>query len=303
VLYLKVFRAIVLALMALALIKSDRRAIVFGILWFWITLLPALPLVAHFLQYYLFLPVVGLALLVAVAFAWLYDRLARLQTAVAAAVIVCAFGGLLYVTSRSIRAQIRDNGLLGGSARIASSTLSDLKRLYPTLPSKSALFFLDSNLPLTWHHDFGGLIRMAYRDDSISTLYQSVEGSIPETQDLLVFGIDNSRLTDETPSYRRNPLKFAKFVPSNLKLALSTPRVAGRDKYTLTIQELRNTIVRVAYTVNEGPLETFGVALDAEGKVTFEVSPATKRGTYRFEAFKVAGTTDWVHAGETLTVY
>jgi len=241
---------------------------------------------------------------VGVSFAWLYDRLSRLQTAVAAAVIVCAFGGLLYVTSRSIRAQIRDNWLLGGSARMASNTLSDLKRLYPTLPDKPVLFFFDAGQPLLWHHDSGGLIRMAYGRNDISALYETQEGSIPEIPNAFVFRVENGRLADLTTAYQRNPLMFAKFKSSDLRLSLSTPKVAaGRDKYTLSIPQLGKAALRVAYTIDGGPLETFGTILDADGKVTFEVSPYTKRGVYRFEAFKVAGGTEWIRAGETLTVY
>jgi hypothetical protein len=304
VLCLKLFRALLLALTVFALIKSDRRGVLLGVLWFWITLLPALPLVAHFLPYYLFLPSVGLSLIAGAAFVWLYDAMRRIHPAVAAAVIVLAFGGLLYASSRSARAQIRDNAILGESARTGFDTLNDLKRLYPTLPSKSVLFFLDGHEPLSWHHDSGGLIRMAYGNDEISALYESADGVIPEIPGVIVLSVSNGRLTDETASYRRNPLKFAKLAPSNFKFALSTPQVAaGRDKYTLSVPQLSNTSIRVAYTIDDGPLETFGVTLDSEGKVTLDVSPNTRRGLYRFEAFKIADGMDWIRIGENLTVY
>jgi hypothetical protein len=86
--YLKFFRALVFLLIAVVLIRSDRKSILFGAAWFWITLFPALPLIRHFLPYYLFLPGVGLSLIVGIVFAWSYDALSRIHTSIAAAIIV-----------------------------------------------------------------------------------------------------------------------------------------------------------------------------------------------------------------------
>jgi hypothetical protein len=146
--YLKFFRALIFVLLAVSLIRSDRNLILFGFAWFWVTLLPALPLVAHFFPYYLFLPVIGLSLVVGLVFTALHDRLRRVQPVLAAAIIVLVFGGVLVVTSRSIEGDIRNNSLLGASANIALNTLSDLKGLHPVLPATTTIFFADANEPV-----------------------------------------------------------------------------------------------------------------------------------------------------------
>src|SRR5205823_6642044 len=116
---------------------------------------------SHFLQYYLFLPIVGLALIVGAVLVWLYDVLRRLQPLVAGAAIALVLGGVLAATNRTIQGDIRDNQLLGGSSRAALNTLTDLKQFYPSLPAKTTLYFEDALEPLTWQHDSGGLIKMA----------------------------------------------------------------------------------------------------------------------------------------------
>jgi hypothetical protein len=44
-------------------------------------------------------------------------------------------------------------------------------------------------------------------------------------------------------------------------------------------------------------------ALDEEGKVTFDVSSDIRRGTYKFLAFNISGTADWIRADRILTVH
>src|SRR4029079_8765713 len=90
---LKVFRVLVLGLAVLALLRPERKVIALGIVWFWITILPALPLIAHFVPYYLFLPVAGLSLVVGAGFIWLYDALSRIRPALAAATIAILLAG------------------------------------------------------------------------------------------------------------------------------------------------------------------------------------------------------------------
>jgi len=197
--YLKLFRALVFGLIIMVLIKPERKLILFGLAWFWITILPALPLISHFLTYYLFLPVVGLSLVIGTVFARLYDVLSRIHKAVAFASILAIFGGLLYVTSYSIRTHIERNSLLGGSAESAFNTLQDLKRLYPNLPVGARLYFVDANEIVSWNHDSGSLIRMAYGTDQISTLYQSLNDLLSsDGGNTLVFRVHNGRLIDET---------------------------------------------------------------------------------------------------------
>jgi hypothetical protein len=200
--YLKFFRALICALILAALAGPERKIVLFGMAWFWITIFPALPLVAHFIPYYLFLPLAGLSLVVGVVTAWLYDKVSRIQLHVAAATIVLLFGGSLYVNDRMIKADIRDNRLLGASAKVAGSTLEDLKRFYPVLPDGATLYFADAAERVDWEHDSGSLIRMAYDTDKISVLYESQGDSLaPFTPNALVFRVRNGRLIDRTAEY------------------------------------------------------------------------------------------------------
>jgi len=302
--YLRLFRLLTLVLMVLALFGRQRKTVLFGFAWFWIGMIPALPLVAHFLRYYVFLPVVGLSLAVGVVFASLYDWLRRFQPLLSSTAIILTFGGVLYVTSRGIRNNIRNNSLLGISSRIASNTLNDLKGFHSTLPAGATLYFMDAKEPLGWQHDFGGLVKMAYRTDQISTLYQSRGDSVyPDTRDLIVLGVANGRLLDETERFLSDPTVIMKFVESDLRIDLSRHEViAGKDKYELRIEGLSKTEVLIAYTVNDGPLEIFSTWLDAESKVAFEVSRGTPKGMYKFWAFKVSNSNDWVRTKQALTV-
>src|SRR5262249_8292711 len=99
-----------------------------------------------------------------------------------------------------------------------------------------------------------------------------------------------------------NPAVFMKFVNSGFRLELSAAEVTTGDNYTLTIENVSDMPVRIAYTIDRGPLETFRAALDSDGKVTFRISPETRKGMYRFVAFNVSGNNDWVRAERTLTV-
>lgn len=192
--YVKFFRLLVLALLALMLIRPERNIVLFGIAWFWIALLPALPIATHFAPYYLFVPIMGLSLSLGIAFALAYDLARSIQPQLAAAAIVLLFGCLLYVNSRAIRGDIRDNPILGDSARLAYDTLTDLRRLYPALPAGTVLFFVDGKQSIQWAHDSGNLIKMAYGNDEIKVLYQSGGDPLPAGRDVEVVEIHDGHL-------------------------------------------------------------------------------------------------------------
>jgi hypothetical protein len=200
--YLHFFQILTLALIAVTLVKPERKIILFGLAWFWIAVLPALPIATHFVPNYLFVPIVGLSIVVGVVFSTAYNALRSIQPLCAAASIVIVFAGLLYVNSRSIRGDIRDNRILGGSAKLAADTLTDLKRLYPTLPAEATLYFADADESLQWEHDSGGLLRMAYGDDNIKVLYESQGVSLPKATDVTVFDIRKGHLFPRTGQHQ-----------------------------------------------------------------------------------------------------
>lgn len=303
--FLKLFRLLVLALAAAAVvIGSNRRSVIFGIAWFWLALVPALPLVSHFLPYYLFLPVIGLGLVVGSALGWVYDLLERVQPVVAAAVVIALCAGIVTATNRSIRGEIADNSLLGGSSKLASNSLSDLRHLYPSLPDDVTLYFADAGQSLVWQHDLGGLIRMAYGNDRIAALYESNGDRLPpDATNAVVLELRDGRLVDRSKQFRSEPGRYMKFEESGRSLELSANQViAGADKYSIRIPQAANVQIKVAYAIDDGPLEFFSADLDAEGKAAFDVKSGTRTGFYRFWGYQVAGQKSWIRANQTLAV-
>jgi hypothetical protein len=194
--------------------------------------------------------------------------------------------------------------LLGGSAKLAEDTLHDLKRFYPTISPRATIYFADADEHLEWAHDYGGLVKMAYGMDRISTMYQS-QGDVLSSAVVgpLVFQVRNGHLLNETEFSRTNSAKLITFGDSDLQLRLSTADViAGQGRYALKVDRLLNKPIQVAYTVNDGPLQTFTTTLDAVGEVSFDVSRDTKPGVYKFWAFKTATEDSWIRADQTLRV-
>jgi hypothetical protein len=302
--YLKFIRVVVFILIAVMLFSAQRKLLLFGWAWFWITLIPALPLVTHFMPYYLFLPVAGLSLVVGVVLTGLYDWTARWrQQILGGVVVVLLLGGVLVVTARSIRADIENNALLGGSSRLAWNTLNDLKTSHPNLPVGITLYFMDAHEPLAWHHDFGGLIRMAYPGGTFSTLYHTNGDRLfPDAGNVFVYEVRDGRLQDATSRYRSLPDIFMTLEDAGFGFGLSAREAVAGDRYTLAIDGLKNVAVRIAYTLNDGPIEFFTAYLNGDGKVTFDVSPKTDKGEYKFSFFKPVGSDHWFRSDATLTI-
>jgi len=305
--YLKIFRFLVAALSLALLITSERRMVAIGAVWFAITILPALPLRDHLIPYYLFLPIAGLSLVVGAAFAWIYDVLRRRQPVAAGAILFMTFAGMVYVTSRSIRGDIRDNGLLGGSADLAFSSLTDLKRLYPAMPAKTTIYFDDLEEPLSWEHNNGGLIKMAYNEEQITSLYASLgdAAAVSGNNNTIFLGMHGKHLVDETSEYLAHPERFVHYIDSALyKLDVHPADVdAGHGRYFLAISGLHNVPVSIVYALNDGPPEAFTVGLDAEGQITFDVSSGTRKGAYRFLGFNISGHKEWIRTDKSVTVH
>jgi hypothetical protein len=207
--FLEGFRVLVLAGGLVLLMTTRRNLLLFGFAWFFITLLPALPLANHFLPYYTFVPIAGLSLIVGTVLAWVHDSLCRVHRFAALAFVVLMLAGTLYATNRAIRQEIQDNLLLGGSAQLALNSVNDMKRLYPALPPNANLYFDDTSDPLAWSQSVGGLLRMAYGVD-LSVHYASAGDPLPawERDKTIVIGIRNKHLFDETALYGLIPAQF-----------------------------------------------------------------------------------------------
>jgi hypothetical protein len=287
--------------------RQQRNIVVFGVAWFIVTILPVLPLRNHLIPYYLFLPLAGLALIVGLGCGWLYDALKSFNPSVGAAAVVAVFATEIFVIGPGIEKDIRENRLLGGSAELAQNSLADMKRLYPELPPNAAVYFNDLSEPLYWDQDWGGLLKLGYRRADPTFGYASEDDLfLPRKDDIpLVFGVRNKHLVDETAAYRLNPGKFIDYVEArNYAMNLSkTDVIAGKESYSLTIDGIRDTVVRVTYRLNAESTATFDARLDSNGTITFPVSADARKGVYRFIAFNIPPQKGWIPANATITVH
>jgi hypothetical protein len=182
------FAAAQMLLIVYALARGERKSLLFGFAWFWIAVSPALPLMNHFLPYYLFLPVAAFALIVGASWNRLYEdcseRSPRLAQFAGGAIAVV----LLLVCVRTSRSEATNNFLLGASSRIAETSVNDMKALYPTLPPGATVFIdSDAQPDLFFHHSSGQLFRMVYGDETLQFKYSSLKESPPPGALKLVF--------------------------------------------------------------------------------------------------------------------
>ena len=282
--------------------------ILYGAAWFLLTALPALPLVNHFLPYYLFLPMVGVSLLLGFEFTWAADRLARLHWFAAASMIAILFGGLLIACSAGIHADIENHRLLGGSADISSRSLGGLMQLYPELPPKATIYIEDSEEPLAWDHSWGGLIQMAYGRDDITVIYSSVGYALglPDRKILseaIVLKYGGGKLSDETAAFRKAALPYIPLTTSAIHtLSLSSQKVRPRGSFSIEVAGAHDVVVKIAYIIDNGPTQVFDVHLDHQGHSRMDISEGTRKGSYRFVAFKITSENTWIQSDATITV-
>src|SRR5207248_1941063 len=139
----------------------------------------------------------------------------------------------------------------------------DLMAIYPKLPPKATFFFNDTEEPLSWEHTSGGLLKMAYHSQDLSVLYAS-DGDQLEPDDntlnkTILLRYHDHHLIDETAAMRANPLQYlVRYHDSErYKLSLSKAEVADGDSFDMSISGLADIIVRVTYTIDDGPVEAF----------------------------------------------
>ena len=129
-----------------------RSLVLVGGTWFLVGLLPTLGIVRGFASYYLFLPTVGVALIVGLALSSGYRYLSARN--VPAAVLLTILP--LLVTAIAVKTHvyddIRGNVSLGFAGRIAEQTVQTLMEGYPTIEANSTIYFLNSDLPDLWRY-------------------------------------------------------------------------------------------------------------------------------------------------------
>jgi hypothetical protein len=170
------FAAVQMALIVYGFVRGERKSLAAAVAWFWITAAPALPLLGHFLPYYMFLPITGVAVIVGLTWNKFYEDVSERVPAAGGLMLASTFGVLILVCSRTARSEASNNGLLGGSSRMAEQSLRDLRRLYPSPEHGTTFFINDQSQPdLVYHQARGMLFKLAYADDSLEFKYSTLK--------------------------------------------------------------------------------------------------------------------------------
>jgi hypothetical protein len=297
---LKVIRAVICIGAVFVLFTGRRNAMLLGLGWFVVVLLPTLPLLDHFLPYYLFAPLVGFSLAVGTVLDWIWRQSSRLAPGLGAA--ACA---AMLVLSAGIQGIAANNmaetqGLLGGSARNAENSLRDLQALYPAIPRNTlVVIFSEEHPSISWDQAGGFLFQMAYGDSSLVTQY-SADG-LPFSLDrydrnhLLAFKWTNAHLVDMTSFVRQRPDLLVPRAPGEF-LHLETfekgLRIPGLANRTATVLYARNGIIQ----------EPLSIPLDGKGEGPFLPGGTAGPGIYTMVAVRGEGETAWFTVSKSITV-
>ncbi len=169
-------------------VRRNRLPIFTAASLFWITALPALPLMGHFLPYYMFLPIGAFAALVGATWQQFYEDLAKRTPAGAGLVLILIFVVLGVVCVKSARSEARNNFLLGSSSRLAEASLADFRAISAKIPRPAVIFIDDDAKPdLAFHHAGGALFKLAFDDDSLQFRYSSLKESSSGATIKLIF--------------------------------------------------------------------------------------------------------------------
>jgi len=201
---LKDIRALFIVGAVFVLFTPRRNLMLLGLAWFVIVLLPTLPLLDHFLPYYLFAPLVGFALAGGIALDWIYVQCSRLAPAAGIAVCVAVLGLSGGIQAAAANRLAERYNILGQSSRNAGNTLKDVRRIHPTLPKGALLMIFNEENPFIFGDQAGGMLfQMAYDDPTLETWYSASGGPSPsnryEHDKVFAFRLTNGHLLEIAP--------------------------------------------------------------------------------------------------------
>jgi hypothetical protein len=282
------FRGVMIAACAVSLWKGNWRLAVFGIAWFLVSVSPMLPLLDHFLPYYLMAPLVGMSIVVGVAAVDAFDLLSRYAPATTLAGGATLLAAYCTVSASTVWETQRLQGILGESSQLAANSVADLRAMNPKLPAGAILAFLDEDYPgVWWHHAQGGLFRMAYNDPDLKAQYSSSGFSIPDTAvasgQVRYFQIANGRVIPYAP--------YAVELPS--------PNVRAGNFATIKVAGLSGTELLVLHDMGGDP---YSVRTNENGEAQIPVRAETPPGTYRILGVRKPEDPAWSLGNTTVVV-
>lgn len=308
IVFLKGFRAAVILISAWLLFRPERKYVLAGMAWFIITVSPALPLFEHFIPYYLFLPVVGFSIVIGIAFDAAFRRIANYSRPVASVAVGVPLAVLLVICAVSVRHDQNGNRILGLSSRDAENSLTDLRKSHPTLAPNTTIYITDAEEPdLSWDLAQAGLFQMHFNDESIQAEYWSwgavITKAMMDRGPLIVMKYHQFHLSDVTRPFlaaSATPVDYA--VNDKHRLSVSPAKLTTGQSYRLSISGVANADVTIHYTLNGDPVQSFATYLDDNHEASFNVSPQTEKGLYRFAGFRLPSG-EWIRADSTVQVY
>jgi hypothetical protein len=309
---LKAVRALIMVLALFVMFTPRRKYVLIGLAWFLLTAAPTLPLLDRFVPYYLFAPLVGFSIAVGVVLDWAYERSATYSRPLAFAFCAALLGSLAYIHATAASSAMRTHPLLGISAENAESGMKDMLALHPSLPKGATLVIFDEENPYLYLDQGRGMLySMAYKDDSVTTMYFSTDISVSK-DDLnagktFVFKSSGGHITDITSFVKQRPELLLPHDPTErYRLELSKSEVSAvNDAYVMHVSELKDSqdrtfnVLRAYNGVVEDP---FQVTLDHDGQFEFKLDNETKSGTYTFVALQRLGEPNWVTVSGSVRV-
>lgn len=306
--FLKLFRALMASLAIWLLFRTERRLVFAGLAWFFIAIAPALPLFEHFVPYYLFLPLVGFSIAIAMMLDTAYRKVEAYTRAGAGVALGTLLTVLFAICIVSVRNDARENRMLGGSSILVLNSMSDLKAQRPRLQPNTTIYLSNAEEPdLNWDTSQGALFKMAYGDETIEALYWSwgevITKGVLARGPVVVMKYEQSHLTDITDEFlaaSEPPVSYSAI--SQYKLTVEPSAAAAGQDYRLSISGLANTEINIHYTLNGGPVRAFAIYLDNNSEARFNISDKTEKGFYRFVGFQMPDTPDWIQAAATILI-
>ncbi len=309
---LKVVRVLICVAAFFALFTSRWRYVLTGLAWFLIAAAPTLPLLDHFLPYYLFGPMVGFSIAVGVAFDWAYEWCLRYSRSLAFGSCAFVIALIAVIDAGAARRVGAQHFLLGGSAKSAQNGMNDVLDLYPKIPKGTTLVIFDEESPsIPWNQAYGMVYQIAYQDESILTEYSSggigTTGNDMNSGRALAFKLAGGHLIDITRFVKQRPDLLLPHSPAahyRLELSKSLVRASG-DTYVASIPELAATdgvtlnVLRAHDGIVEDP---FQWKLDPHGRVEIPVGSQTRPGEYTFVAVQRPGESGWVTVSGSVQV-
>jgi hypothetical protein len=295
--FLKMFRFAIGILALIFMFTFRRRWILLGVCWFVIALIPALLLRDHFLCYYIYLPLFGIALIIGVEIDGVYQRLKGFSNKWKLGGL-CLLAGiaipLLIICRAGIHNAQRDGSLLGVCSRRAKDCLDDLSRIVRNPKTNSVIYIINDAFPNLFSDTAeGGLYKLFYDEKGLRIFFSSKHVSFPldENADLFVLKYDNGHLRDVTNTYkydtRYSSHLVGEWADGTYPVYLSSADlVGGKDSLIMRIPNFSGIKVQVFFTLNGGPVESFDAQLDSQGQIRFELPVEVRKGAYRFFAFK-----------------